>query len=206
MADGSKMTSPIAPHDIRVVAFARYPVAGLCKTRLIPAVGPDGAARIHKRLVEICVQSVRESGLRLELRITGAPPSDFADWLGSDIDYVDQGEGDLGDRLLRATEPLPVLLIGSDAPGLGPAQLRAAAGALAAADVVIGPADDGGYYLLGLTSPAPWLFNDMAWGTDGVFASTCARLRERNIVPAVLDSLSDVDRPEDLARWPELMR
>lgn len=200
------MTAPVPLPEIRVVAFARFPVPGTCKTRLIPAVGAEGAARVHKRLVEICVAAVRESGLRLELRITGAPPQDFAAWLGNDIDYVEQGDGDLGDRLLRAVEPLPVMLIGSDAPALSAARLREAATALATAEVVIGPADDGGYYLLGLTSPTPWLFNDMAWGTSSVFGATMTRLKERSIRPVILESLSDVDRPEDLLRWPELTR
>lgn len=205
MHEGAFMTIATEHRDTRVVAFARYPEPGLCKTRLIPAVGPDGAARIHKRLVEICIAAMRGSGLPMELHITGASPSAFADWLGTDIRFVEQGDGDLGARLLRATSPLPVLLIGSDAPGLDAARLRAAADALSHAPAVIGPADDGGYYLLGLRNPSPWLFNEMAWGTDSVFADTMARFAVHGIQPVVLDSLSDVDRPEDLQRWGALL-
>jgi uncharacterized protein len=198
------MTDSDEHRDIRVVAFARYPVPGECKTRLIPAVGPDGAAKIHRRLVETCITAMRGSGLRSELRITGAPAADFADWLGSDVSFVEQGEGDLGARLLRAASNAPVILIGSDAPALDAARLSEAAAALSHSPAVIGPAEDGGYYLLGLRETWPWLFNDMAWGTSDVFADTMKRFAAHGISPVLLDSLSDVDRPEDLARWPEL--
>jgi uncharacterized protein len=194
------------PNKLRVVAFARFPVAGLCKTRLIPAVGAEGAAAIHTKLVETCIAAMRGSGLLIELRTTGAEAHAFRDWLGSDIAFFDQGEGDLGDRLARAAAPYPVIFIGSDAPDLNAARLIAAAAALRTAPAVIGPAEDGGYYLLGLNAPAPWLFTDMDWGTETVFDETMRRLAAHDIVPIVLEPLADVDRPEDLARWPELTR
>jgi uncharacterized protein len=194
------------PNKLRVVAFARFPVAGLCKTRLIPAVGAEGAAAIHTKLVEACIAAMRGSGLLIELRTTGAEAHAFRDWLGSDIAFFDQGEGDLGDRLARAAAPYPVIFIGSDAPDLNAARLIAAAAALRTAPAVIGPAEDGGYYLLGLNAPAPWLFTDMDWGTETVFDETMRRLAAHDIVPIVLEPLADVDRPEDLARWPELTR
>ncbi|MEK6636973.1 MAG: TIGR04282 family arsenosugar biosynthesis glycosyltransferase [Pseudomonadota bacterium] len=198
------MTNPLPSPDVRVVAFARFPVAGMCKTRLIPAVGADGAAAVHTRLVETCVTAMRGSGLSIELWTTGAEAGAFRQWLGTDIAFVDQGHGDLGDRLARAAAPYPVIFIGSDAPDLDAERLIAAAAALRSAPAVIGPAEDGGYYLLGLNAPAPWLFNDMEWGTETVFTETMRRFSEHGIVPAVLEMLADVDRPEDLARWPEL--
>ena len=82
--------------------------------------------------------------------------------------------------------------------------IRQAAEALRRRDVVIGPAEDGSYYLIGLNRPLPWLFAPMAWGTDAVFATTMERLRARGIEPALLPTLADLDRPEDLARWPNL--
>ncbi len=193
-------------NDVRIVAFARFPVAGMCKTRLIPAVGADGAAAIHTRLVETCVAAMRASGLSIELRTTGAEAFAFCDWLGRDITFIDQGEGDLGDRLARAAAPYPVIFIGSDAPDLDTGRLIVAAKALASAPAVIGPAEDGGYYLLGLNAPAPWLFTDMAWGTETVFDETMRRFAAHGIAPVVLEPLADLDRPEDLARWPELMQ
>ncbi len=194
------------PQPVRVVAFARFPVAGMCKTRLIPAVGAEGAATIHTKLVESCIAAMRGSGLTTELHVTGADLSAFRDWLGEDIRFIDQGEGDLGDRLARAAAPYPVIFIGSDAPDLHEGRLIAAAKALASAPAVIGPAEDGGYYLLGLNAPAPWLFNDMDWGTETVFEETMRRFSAHGIAPTVLETLADLDRPEDLARWPELTR
>lgn len=180
--------------------FTRWPEAGKAKTRLIPALGPQGAADLHKRLTERTVATVRAAGLALEIRSTGAAPAAFRDWLGVDT-VVDQGEGDLGDRLARTAQTLPVLLLGADIPGLLPRHLTAAAAALTTAPAVIGPAADGGYWLLGLAVPMPELFTDVEWGTDTVLATTLARLP-----PATprLETLSDLDTPEDLARWPDL--
>ena len=180
--------------------FTRWPEPGKAKTRLIPALGPQGAADLHRRLTERTVAIVQAAGLALEIRSTGAQPQQFRDWLGIDT-VVDQGEGDLGARLARSADCLPVLLLGADIPGLMPEHLCAAAAALATAPAVIGPAQDGGYWLLGLAAPAPQLFTGIAWGTSSVFADTLARL------PADtprLAELSDLDTPEDLARWPDV--
>ncbi|WP_310498392.1 TIGR04282 family arsenosugar biosynthesis glycosyltransferase [Sandarakinorhabdus sp.] len=185
---------------MRVALFTRWPEAGKAKTRLIPALGPQGAADLHRRLTERTVATVKAAGLALEIRSTGADPARFRDWLGVES-VVDQGEGDLGDRLSRTAETLPVLLLGADIPGLLPQHLRAAAAALATAPAVIGPAADGGYWLLGLAEPMPQLFTDMAWGTDAVLAATLARLPPGT---PRLETLSDLDTPEDLARWPGL--
>ncbi len=190
----------------RIAVFARYPQAGMAKTRMIPALGPDGAARLHRRLTEHTVAAVRASGLPFELRYTGAPEEDFARWLGDDVVYVEQGEGDLGERMRRATQDLPVILIGSDCPDLAPKHLEKAAQALETAEIVVGPARDGGYWLLGLARPMDFLFEDMEWGTDRVWPKTHARLSERAITPALLPILADCDRPEDLVRWPGLAR
>lgn len=180
--------------------FTRWPEPGKAKTRLIPALGAQGAADLHRRLTERTVATVREAGLALEVRTTGAVPAAFRDWLG-EAEITDQGEGDLGARLARAAERLPVLLLGADIPGLTPHHLTAAAAALAENPAVIGPASDGGYWLLGLSIPMPALFRDMEWGTGSVLATTLARL------PAGtprLETLDDLDTPEDLARWPGL--
>jgi hypothetical protein len=184
----------------RVALLTRWPEPGKAKTRLIPALGPQGAAVLHRRLTERTVATVRAAGLALEIRSTGAAPAQFRDWLGVD-NVADQGEGDLGQRLARTAESLPVLLLGADIPGLSPAHLAAAAKALATAPAVIGPAADGGYWLLGLAAPLPGLFEDIDWGTGTVFAQTLAKL------PAGtprLETLADLDTPEDLAHWPGL--
>ena len=188
----------------RVVLFTRWPEPGQAKTRLISVLGADAAAALHRKLTERVLGAMRDSGLPMEVRATGAPLSRFRGWLGEGLVLVDQGDGDLGARLLRAAEP-PVILIGADIPDLSAACLRAAATALRDAPAVIGPAEDGGYYLLGLRTPMPFLFEAMPWGTDQVFTITAERLADRGIVPALLPTLADLDRPEDLARWPELM-
>lgn len=186
---------------MRVVLFTRWPEPGHAKTRLIPALGAEGAAALHRRLTERAVSACRASGLAVEVRTTGAPLANFAAWLGDDLCFVDQSDGDLGDRLSRAAAVTPVLLVGADIPDMTAAHLCSAAAALDAASVTIGPAEDGGYWLLGLATPMPALFNDIAWGTSAVFAATVARLAAP---PAILETLADLDRPEDLARWPDL--
>jgi rSAM/selenodomain-associated transferase 1 len=191
---------PVAVPSVRVALFTRWPEAGKAKTRLIPALGPHGAADLHRRLTERTVATVRAACLPLEIRSTGADPAAFRDWLGI-ADVVDQGAGDLGARLARAAAQLPVLLLGADVPGLLPHHLIDAAGALAQQPAVIGPAADGGYWLLGLAVPQPAVFDDIAWGTGSVLATTLARL------PAGtphLATLSDLDTPDDLAHWPGL--
>lgn len=187
-----------------LVLFTRYPVPGQAKTRLIPAIGADRAAELHRRLTERAVATLRRSGLPIELRVTGAEPERFADWLGEGLSPVDQGEGDLGERLARAAAMPPVILLGADVPDLSLRQIESAAAALEAHDAVIGPALDGGYYLLGLARPMPFLFPAMAWGTDRVLAETVARLERAGTRFTTLETLADLDRPEDLARWPEL--
>ena len=184
---------------LRVALFTRWPTPGLAKTRLIPALGADEAADLHRRLTERTVATVRAAGLPLEIRATGASAARFRDWLGDDPSFVDQGDGDLGDRLARAAETLPVLLLGADVPGLLPHHLTAAAATLATAPAVIGPAADGGYWLLGLATPMPQLFTGIEWGTGTVLAATLARLPPGT---PQLDTLYDLDTPDDLARWP----
>ncbi|MCH2486240.1 MAG: TIGR04282 family arsenosugar biosynthesis glycosyltransferase [Erythrobacter sp.] len=181
--------------------FARLPVPGRAKTRLIPAVGEEGAARIYARLLNHTVAQVRASGLPFELRVTGGEVAAFRDLYGDDVRVIEQGDGDLGARMARV--PAPALIVGSDCPAVTPELFRAAACELAEREVVIGPASDGGYYLIGLARPMPFLFEDMEWSTETVFAETLARLAARGIGPAVLPELDDIDTPDDLARWPD---
>jgi rSAM/selenodomain-associated transferase 1 len=191
-------------HHVRLVLFTRYPEPGKAKTRLIPALGADCAAALHRRLTERTLAAVRASGLRAEVRATGAELSALADWLGDDLPIMEQGDGDLGERLKRAAPPYPVLFIGADAPDLTPNHLRDAAKALETHPVVIGPAEDGGYWTIGLAAPCDLLFDAMPWGSEHVLRETLRRLRRVGIAPRLLSALADLDRPEDLARWPEL--
>lgn len=189
--------------NVRIVLFTRYPEPGRAKTRLIPALGASGAAELHRRLTERTLTQVRAARLPYEVRATGAPPEDFARWLGTP-NVVDQGDGDLGARMQRAAAPFPTIFIGADAPDLSALHLTDAAAALCEHDVAVGPAEDGGYWLLGLARPVAGLFDEMPWGTDRVLAMTRARLRAAGMTVAMLPCLADLDRPEDLRRWPEL--
>lgn len=190
--------------SLRVVLFTRFPEPGRAKTRLIPAIGAERAAALHRTLTERTVMAVQEAGLTLEVRSTGAPVAEFEAWLGK-VAIVDQGEGDLGERLTRAGPPYPTVFIGSDAPDLTPDLLRNAADSLTHADAVIGPAEDGGYWLLGLIREVAGVFQGIDWSTDAVFAQTMARLTDAGIDALLLPELADCDRPEDLVRWPGLI-
>lgn len=181
--------------------FARLPVPGKVKTRLIPALGEEGAARLYAQLLARTVAEAKESGLHFELRVTGGEIAAFHDLFGEDVAVVDQGDGDLGDKMARVGAP--ALLIGSDCPGVTAPLLRAAAEALDDRRVVLGPANDGGYYLIGFREPAPFLFENMEWSTSRVFPETLARLAARGWGPAVLPELTDIDTAEDLAQWRE---
>lgn len=189
----------------RLILFARYPAAGTCKTRLIPALGPVGAAAVHRRLTERTVGLLRASSGLVTVAFTGAGQSAFIDWLGIGIEFSEQVEGDLTDRLLACLGPGPVIFFGADTPDLQAHHVNTALSGLQTHEVVIGPAEDGGYYLIGMREPRPELFVDMPWSTERVFPETLARLDHFGIAPLLLETLADCDRPEDLARWPDLV-
>lgn len=189
------------PPSPRLALFARYPEPGLAKTRLIPALGADGAARVHRRLTERTLDILAQSSLPVELHFTGAPASAFREWLGDGITLIEQPEGDLTARLLAALEPAPVIFFGADTPGLEPAHVSAAVSALEDNDVVIGPAADGGYYLIGVRSPFAYLFETMPWSTDAVTPETLRRATAAGLSHALLETLHDCDRPEDVPAW-----
>ena len=187
-----------------LVLFVRYPVAGQCKTRLIPALGPDGAAALHKHLAERTVGVLRAAGGPVVIAYTGAEEAAFREWLGPDCAYVPQAEGDLTARLLPFAARAPVIFFGADTPDLAATHVTAAIDALTTHPVAIGPAEDGGYYCIGMREPRPDLLTDMAWSTSAVLPETLRRLAATGTAVALLETLSDCDRPEDLARWPGL--
>lgn len=191
------MSGPASP---TLHVFARWPEPGQAKTRLIPHLGPRGAARLYRRLLEHTLGEVRRSGLPCTVRTTGADPARFRAAFGSDLAYRDQGEGDLGARLARIEAA--ALVIGSDCPDCDSAILSRAASTLASHRAVIGPASDGGYYLIGFSEPMPALFEAMEWSTEGVFGETMKRFAALGVEPLVLPELRDIDTPEDLALYP----
>ena len=191
-----------------IIVFARAPEPGRAKTRLLPLLGADGAAALPALLIErTLATAVAASVGRVELWCAPSAQHPLLDAFMQrhGIEGITQCEGDLGARMQHAamsalaTNPR-VLLIGTDCPALTPADLRAAAGALAAHDAVLIPAEDGGYVLLGLTQWDARLFTNIAWGGDQVLAATRERLAALDWRWQELPPLWDVDRPEDFVR------
>ncbi|MEO1147370.1 MAG: TIGR04283 family arsenosugar biosynthesis glycosyltransferase [Cyanobacteria bacterium J06638_22] len=199
-----------------LIIFTRYPEPGRTKTRLIPALGPEGAADLQRQLTEHTLRQVRSLQQRRSLRITwcfaGGDDAAMQDWLGSDWDYQPQAAGDLGDRLIAAMSgafaagATTVAFIGIDCPGIDAALLDAAFRALETADMVLGPADDGGYYLIGLRRPLPDLFQGIDWGTAVVRQQTEAIAQSLTLSSHLLKPLNDIDRPDDLPLWEAIRR
>jgi len=190
---------------MRVIVFAKAPVPGSAKTRLIPALGAAGAARFHARLVERALGTACAASLG-PVELCCAPDrshpffTECAARVG--VSLTDQGTGDLGERMHRAlAADLPAVLIGADCPAMTPDYLREAAAALAAGqDVALGPAEDGGYVLIAANRIRPDAFARIGWGGPDVMEEQRARLREIGWRWSELPPLWDVDRPEDLAR------
>lgn len=206
---------------MRLVIFAKAPRPGQAKTRLIPALGGEGAAQLAARLLVHTVQEALNSGLQpLELCASPAPTdpawqSALPETLRQRLVWNDQGAGDLGERLARAAARLDaqgeaMLFIGTDCPALDAATLERAAQALMAHDAVLIQSTDGGYVLLGLQRFHPSVFADITWSSPVVAAQTRARLAALGLRWAELPALTDIDEPQDLsalpASWLEMHR
>ena len=193
-----------------VIIFAKAPVAGLAKTRLAPALGADGAARLARRLLHHTVQQALAAGLGpVDLCVTPDPlHADFQQLAAlPGLSLSEQGDGDLGARMARALERWlaiapAALLIGTDAPLLDAAYLQRAAQAMPSHDAVFGPAADGGYVLVGLRRPAPALFDGMRWSHPAVMADTRDRIARTGLRHTELATLHDIDEPADLRHLP----
>lgn len=199
------------------IVFSKAPVAGLAKTRLIPALGAAGAARLAEQLLEHALQAAIEAGFdAVELCVTPDVDHPAFHRLGARHDrhglaVTLQGEGDLGARMSRALSRVLrshscAILIGTDAPELDAARLAAARDALNDHDAVFVPALDGGYALVGLRRPVPELFAGVAWSSAQVMAQTAARASAAGLRWCELAPVADIDEPRDLvhlpATWP----
>ena len=191
--------------NTRIVIFAKAPVAGHAKTRLIPALGADGAAKLAGRMLAVTLAQARDAApLKIELCVT--PDACDAAWAGRlprGVAVSNQGPGDLGVRLAATAKRIldgseRAILIGTDCPALTSTRLRAAADALESHDAVMHPALDGGYVLLGLSRFDPSLFSGIAWSSATVCAETQARIKALAWRLLVGETLRDVDEPADL--------
>ena len=195
-----------------LILFSRYPRAGNTKTRLIPHLGAVNAANLQRRMTEHMAQQMRSlpSNIDLEVQFSGGRLDQMRDWLGKDLSYQPQIAGSLGPKLHSAfvnqfrSGKTRVVVIGSDCPEITTAHLTSAFQQLETRDLVLGPAADGGYYLIGLRQPQPSLFEAIPWGTGEVFETTAAIAAQLNLSVAQLEQLHDIDRPEDLARLSEI--
>jgi rSAM/selenodomain-associated transferase 2/rSAM/selenodomain-associated transferase 1 len=195
--------------DATLCIFAKPPVAGSAKTRLAAELGAERAAALARAfLVDTCGTARARPWARPILATTGELEPALRAELA--LPVWQQGDGDLGARmehvLVRALTETPIAIaVGADSPGLPPRLLDAAWAALATADAVIGPADDGGFYLLGLRRCPAGLLADLPWSAPDTRACTVDRLRAHGMIVRELAPWFDVDRAEDLTRLHRLL-
>ena len=189
--------------------FARFPQAGAVKTRLAAVIGAEPACAVHEALLEHTARRLVSARVApVELWLDRAAPHPLLSRLrarGVAGPYLQQG-GDLGERMHRAlrnglARASAVVLVGSDCPHLDAAHLAAAFAALRRHDVVFGPAEDGGYVLIGCRRVSAALFRGIEWGSDEVLRESLAAARAAGLRPACLAPRYDIDRIEDLRRW-----
>lgn len=194
--------------SVQLAIFAKAPIAGYAKTRLIPALGSDGAASLQALLIRRTVGTALASSLR-PVSLWCAPDATHDLFVSLRREYaiktyVQSGD-DLGMRMLNTFEALtksaPTLLIGTDCPVLSTIQLNCCALALRnGSDAVFIPAEDGGYALIGLRKPARRLFENIAFGTSEVMRRTRERVGELGLSAFEADALWDLDTPADYER------
>jgi uncharacterized protein len=200
------------PGDALLV-FVKRPRPGEVKTRLAPHLGDEAAAALYRLIAEEILRRTRPARGRYQ-RLCLFTPSEGrfefeAAW--PEETWLDQATGDLGDRMTAAFAEVfargttRAVLIGSDIPRLSSFHVRQALAALESHDLVLGPAHDGGYYLVGLARLLPELFTAIPWSTSGVLATTLERARALGLRVSQLEELTDLDTLEDLRReWPHL--
>jgi rSAM/selenodomain-associated transferase 1 len=191
----------------QTVLFVRAPRRGTVKTRLARSLGDDATLDAYRTLLTVTCDALHGLG-NVELRVTpddGIP--ELEPWCQAGWTLAPQGTGSLGERLAATVEihfrngATSVVIIGSDCPDITAQDIENAHNALATADVVLGPASDGGYWLVGLRRPTVGVFDNIAWSTDAVFRQTCKRASSLNLSLATLRTLDDIDTHEDWLRW-----
>jgi uncharacterized protein len=195
----------------KLIIFGRYPIPGQTKTRLIPTLGPAGAADLQRWLTEKTLETAKEfafpRGIDVEVCFEGGSERKMRRWLGSGVSFSPQVKGDLGIRMSSAFFDAfrggarRVVLLGTDIPELKADKKGQAFDALAENDLVIGPSTDGGYWLMGMNRPAP-LFEGINWGTGAVLGQTLSLADEQGLRVKELDVLKDIDTAEDLKQLP----
>lgn len=192
---------------IPVGIFAKPPLPGLVKTRLIPEIGPNQAARIYRYCLEYTLELARHSGLDYQLYLS----EESDDQLFQHEQYSIQKGAGLGARMLQALgdlvrgNPDGAIIIGSDCLDIQIGHLQAAAQALANHELVLLPAIDGGYALIGCSKPDPALFDGVTWSSERVLEQTVANAEKLNYRISLLETVRDIDTLQDLELYPELL-
>ena len=206
------------PHTREVLLiFTRYPVPGITKTRLIPVLGAKGAALLQRRMTEQAIEKARQLKRRKEIQpviaYAGGNEKRMRSWLGEDLLYMTQGGGSIGARMYHAFSTVfrlqvsKAIIIGTDIPHISSELIWRAFQYLERTDLVLGPATDGGYYLIGMGRVLAAdlfrnLFDGVDWGTERVLDQTLSKAQKAGYRWILLDELQDIDRPEDLVLWP----
>lgn len=190
-----------------ILVFVRAPQPGSVKTRIARTLGDAAALEAYLELLSATTDRLASF---TDVTLLGTPDHQLghlAPWLRPGWHCQPQGTGTLGERLTRAVQqhfdlqPRPVLVLGSDCPTFDQADIRQAAAQLDSHDAVLGPAADGGYWLIGLRAPQTGLFNGIEWSTDQVLRQTLDQARKLGLSVGLARTLSDVDTAEDLAHW-----
>lgn len=199
----------------RLIVFTRYPLPGKTKTRLIPTLGKTGAADLQtqmtERTVDILTRVTYQWPVEIEIRFAGGNVWQMRRWLGHQFSYQPQGNGDLGDRMARAFQTAfhqgnqRVVAVGIDCPHLSDRDIVAALENLQNHDLILGPAWDGGYYLIGLRQFYPQLFQGITWGSDVVRQQSLDMAKNLHLSYHLLSPKGDIDRPEDLYLWEDAL-
>ena len=185
---------------VLLIVFVKNIILGKVKTRLAKTVGDNLAFKVYKELVDVTETA--------SLRVKADKHIYFSDvvinskW-ADELKFVQEG-GDLGERMQNAFEKgfeegyKRIILIGSDLPDISPSIIEDGFDVLEKNEVVFGPAEDGGYYLVGMTSPQFSVFQNKKWSTEGLLENTLSELNEKNIKTTLLQTLNDIDTFEDL--------
>jgi rSAM/selenodomain-associated transferase 1 len=192
-----------------LLIFVKYPSPGTVKTRLSPELTPEQGAAFYRALAEEVIQA-NISGAGYESIVCFSPENarrEVRSWLGPDLRLWSQLGDDLGSRQFHAMRQAleggyrKAAIIGSDCPTITPGDVEAAFSSLSANDLVLGPCEDGGYYLIGATRPIESVFEGISWGSQRVLSETLEKAQEAGLTFELLDVKYDIDSYSDLERY-----
>lgn len=194
-------------HEILCI-FTRFPRSGNTKTRLIPKLGPDKAAELQRLMTEhvfdLSLNVQEKRNVEIQVHYNGSTLQEIRDWAPEKMKCIEQCAGNLGEKMQQAINEnfnkrdCQVVVIGADCPGLTPEFVELAFNALAEHDIVVGPSLDGGFYLIGMKKKCPFLLGNIDWDTDKTLEQVMIKVKETKMSYTVLETLEDIDRPEDL--------